>query len=185
MYKTLIVNYPAFSALHSRKWWVFFLFALSPSVYISNCVLRIQPFKRFVEIGRVALVNYGKEYGRLVVIVDIIDQNRVTPSSNFSPFPTFTHAHLLVFSVTVAVFVLQALVDAPDMVRSPMNFKRLSLTDIKVDIKRVPKKKDLIKAMEAAGSFFYQLLLYVFFCLLKLKMLLMLMCFVYLLMDRC
>lgn len=24
-----------------------------------------------------ALVNYGKEYGRLVVIVDVIDQNRV------------------------------------------------------------------------------------------------------------
>ena len=31
-----------------------------------------------------------------------------------------------------------------------MNFKRLSLTDIKVDIKRVPKKKELIKAMEDA-----------------------------------
>ncbi|KAK7278426.1 hypothetical protein RJT34_23454 [Clitoria ternatea] len=78
-----------------------------------------QPFKRYVEIGRVALINYGKEYGRLVVIVDVIDQNR-------------------------------ALVDAPDMVRSPVNFKRLSLTDIKIDIKRVPKKKDLVKAMEAA-----------------------------------
>lgn len=37
------------------------------------------------------------------------------------------------------------------MERSPINFKRLSLTDIKIDIKRVPKKKDLIKAMEAAG----------------------------------
>ncbi|KAK9996354.1 hypothetical protein SO802_021040 [Lithocarpus litseifolius] len=34
------------------------------------------PFRRFVEIGRVALVNYGKEYGRLVVIVDVVDQNR-------------------------------------------------------------------------------------------------------------
>lgn len=32
-----------------------------------------------------------------------------------------------------------------------MNFKRLSLTDIKIDIKRVPKKKTLIAAMEAAG----------------------------------
>jgi hypothetical protein len=30
-----------------------------------------------VEIGRVALVNYGKDYGRLVVIVDVVDQNRV------------------------------------------------------------------------------------------------------------
>ncbi|XP_061370805.1 large ribosomal subunit protein eL14-like [Gastrolobium bilobum] len=74
---------------------------------------------RYVEIGRVALINYGKEYGKLVVIVDVIDQNR-------------------------------ALVDAPDMVSSQVNFKRLSLTDIKIDIKRVPKKKDLVKAMEAA-----------------------------------
>ncbi|KAF7146509.1 large ribosomal subunit protein eL14z-like [Rhododendron vialii] len=76
------------------------------------------PFKRYVEVGRVALVNYGNEYGKLVVIVDVIDQNR-------------------------------ALVDAPDMVRCQMNFKRLSLTDITIDIKRAPKKKTLIAAMEA------------------------------------
>ncbi|KAF9683039.1 hypothetical protein SADUNF_Sadunf05G0170700 [Salix dunnii] len=77
------------------------------------------PFKRYVEIGRVALVNYGKDYGKLVVIVDVIDQNR-------------------------------ALVDAPDMVRGQMNFKRLSLTDIKIEINRVPNKKALIEAMEKA-----------------------------------
>ncbi|KAI3997879.1 hypothetical protein MKX01_040382 [Papaver californicum] len=77
------------------------------------------PFKRYVEIGRVALVNYGEDYGKLVVIVDVIDQNR-------------------------------ALVDAPDMERSQMNFKRLSLADIKIDIGRIPKKKALIDAMEAA-----------------------------------
>ncbi|KAM7253756.1 hypothetical protein ACFE04_031438 [Oxalis oulophora] len=77
------------------------------------------PFKRYVEIGRVALVNYGKDYGQLVVIVDVLDQNR-------------------------------ALIDAPDMVRTQMNFKRLSLTDIKIDIGRIPKKKALIKAMENA-----------------------------------
>ncbi|CAM9000559.1 unnamed protein product [Rhodiola kirilowii] len=77
------------------------------------------PFKRYVEIGRVALVNYGKDYGRLVVIVDVLDQNR-------------------------------ALVDAPDMVRCQMNFKRLSLTDITIDITRCPKKKVLIQSMEAA-----------------------------------
>lgn len=46
----------------------------------------------------------------------------------------------------------QALVDAPDMVRTQMNFKRLSLTDIKIDIPRVPKKKTLIAAMEAGGE---------------------------------
>ncbi|MCD7466165.1 60S ribosomal protein L14 [Datura stramonium] len=70
---------------------------------------------RFVEIGKVALVNYGKDY----TIVDVIDQSR-------------------------------ALVDAPDMVISQMNFKRLSLTDIKIDISRIPKKETLIAAMEAA-----------------------------------
>jgi len=77
------------------------------------------PFRRFIEIGRVALINYGPDYGKLVVIVDVVDQNR-------------------------------ALVDAPKMVRCQMNFKRLSLTDIKIDIPRVPKKKVLIEAMEAA-----------------------------------
>ncbi|KAJ0611628.1 putative ribosomal protein L14 [Helianthus annuus] len=48
-----------------------------------------------------------------------------------------------------AVFTF-ALVDSPDMVRGQMNFKRLTLTDIKIDIKRVPNKKTLIAAMEAA-----------------------------------
>lgn len=38
------------------------------------------------------------------------------------------------------------------MVRTQMNFKRLSLTDIKVEINRVPKKKTLIAAMQEAGK---------------------------------
>ncbi len=36
------------------------------------------PFKRHAEIGRVAVVNYGPETGKLVVISDIVDQNRVS-----------------------------------------------------------------------------------------------------------
>lgn len=36
------------------------------------------PFKRNAEIGRVAVVNYGVETGKLVVISDIVDQNRVS-----------------------------------------------------------------------------------------------------------
>ncbi|KAL0928834.1 hypothetical protein M5K25_000757 [Dendrobium thyrsiflorum] len=77
------------------------------------------PFQSYVEIGRVALINYGKEYGRLVVIVNVIDQNR-------------------------------ALVDSPDMVQGQMNFKRLSITDIKIDIPSIPKKSKLTVAMDAA-----------------------------------
>ncbi|MCO5609732.1 hypothetical protein L7F22_068799 [Adiantum nelumboides] len=77
------------------------------------------PFRRYVEIGRVAMVNYGASYGKLVVIVDVVDQKR-------------------------------ALVDALDMVRGAMNFKRLSLTDIKIDIPRMPKKKQLAEAINSA-----------------------------------
>jgi ribosomal protein L14E/L6E/L27E len=47
-------------------------------VWANDAADDVQPFKRFVEIGRVALVNYGKDYGRLVVIVDVVDQNRVS-----------------------------------------------------------------------------------------------------------
>jgi len=36
------------------------------------------PFKRYVEIGRVAMINYGPEYGKLVVISDVLDQSRVS-----------------------------------------------------------------------------------------------------------
>jgi hypothetical protein len=41
------------------------------------------PFSRYVEIGRVALVNYGPEAGTLVVIVDVVDQNRVRCNFGF------------------------------------------------------------------------------------------------------
>ncbi|XP_021841940.2 60S ribosomal protein L14-1 [Spinacia oleracea] len=97
------------------------LFILSQLHFRESKNLRISkmPFKRYVEIGRVALVNYGNDYGRLVVIVDVLDQNRV-------------------------------LVDAPDMVRGQMNLKRLSLTDIKVEIEKSPNKKTLVEAMETA-----------------------------------
>lgn len=36
------------------------------------------PFKRYVEIGRVCLINFGEDYGKLVIISDIVDQNRVS-----------------------------------------------------------------------------------------------------------
>jgi large subunit ribosomal protein L14e len=35
------------------------------------------PFKKFVEIGRVAYVNSGPEAGKIAAIVNVIDQNRV------------------------------------------------------------------------------------------------------------
>ena len=34
-------------------------------------------YSRFVEIGRVAMINYGDDYGKLCVIMDVLDHNRV------------------------------------------------------------------------------------------------------------
>ncbi|EAX97041.1 ribosomal protein L14, putative [Trichomonas vaginalis G3] len=35
------------------------------------------PFKQFVEIGRVALINFGELVDKLAIIVDIVDDKRV------------------------------------------------------------------------------------------------------------
>eukprot|EP00798_Chlamydomonas_sp_ICE-L_P017610 gene17610-23943_t len=77
------------------------------------------PFKRYVEIGRVALVNYGEDFGKLVVISDVIDQNR-------------------------------ALVDFPGESRRVENFKRMTLTDMVVDIPRCAKKSVLVAKVTEA-----------------------------------
>lgn len=72
--------------------------------------------------------------------------------TNFSAFAITWSCLIDQALIALICYVNQALVDAPDMVRCQMNFKRLSLTDIKIDIKRVPKKTTLIKAMEEAGN---------------------------------
>jgi large subunit ribosomal protein L14e len=79
------------------------------------------PFKRYVEIGRVALISYGEEQGQVVVISDILDQNR-------------------------------ALVDAPGQARRVVGFKRMALTDMKIDIPRLASKKVLTAKFAEAGA---------------------------------
>jgi hypothetical protein len=34
-------------------------------------------YSRFVQLGRVVLINYGPDAGKLATIIDIVDQNRV------------------------------------------------------------------------------------------------------------
>jgi hypothetical protein len=63
------------------------------------------PFTRYVEIGRVALINYGEDYGKLVVISDVIDQNRVR---------TWTCQGEQCAQVAVAASVLSAAADLAD-----------------------------------------------------------------------
>ena len=37
-------------------------------------------FTRFVEVGRIAYINYGPDFGKLCTIVDIVDGRRVGTS---------------------------------------------------------------------------------------------------------
>eukprot|EP01087_Luapelamoeba_hula_P013530 TRINITY_DN3860_c0_g3_i1.p1 TRINITY_DN3860_c0_g3~~TRINITY_DN3860_c0_g3_i1.p1 ORF type:complete len:185 (-),score=40.27 TRINITY_DN3860_c0_g3_i1:73-627(-) len=78
-------------------------------------------FKRFVEIGRVALINYGPLAGKLCVIIDVLDQTRA-----FIDGPS---------SIT-------------GVKRQMMPFRRLSLTDIKITIPHSPRLSTLVKAFK-------------------------------------
>lgn len=41
-------------------------------------------YSRFVEVGRVAMINYGADYGKLCVIMDVLDHNRVSGTAVYS-----------------------------------------------------------------------------------------------------
>jgi len=81
-------------------------------------------FKRFVEIGRVAVINYGPDAGKLCVIIDVIDQNRA-----FIDGPS----------------------TLTGVKRQAIPFRRLSLTDITIKITPSPRLKTLVKAFETEG----------------------------------
>ena len=76
-------------------------------------------FKKFVEIGRVAVVNYGPLAGKVAVIVDILNTTRV-----------------LIHGPKEGVR------------RQEISLKRLTLTDFKLDIKRGIHEDNLVKAIE-------------------------------------
>ena len=71
-------------------------------------------FVRFVEIGRVCLINYGPDAGKLCTIIDVIDNNRALVDGPESV--TGVHRHAI-------------------------NLKRIQLTDIKVPVKLNCSKK--------------------------------------------
>jgi len=74
-------------------------------------------FNRFVEIGRVVLINYGEYEGKIAAILDVIDANSVLVAGPSSGVP-----------------------------RQPISIKRLQLTDIVVPMRRNPRPKTLEKA---------------------------------------
>ena len=71
-------------------------------------------FVRFVEVGRVCLINYGPDAGKLCTIVNIIDNNRV---------------------------LVDGPEDVTGVHRHALNLKRVQLTDIVVPAKLNASKK--------------------------------------------
>ena len=76
-------------------------------------------FTRFVEVGRVVLINYGPDSGKLATIIDIVDQNKC-----------------LIDGPNTGV------------VRQVIPYTRIALTDLTVKIQRNARQKTLIKAWE-------------------------------------
>ena len=68
-------------------------------------------FKRFVEIGRIGLITYGPDAGKLCTIVDVIDNNRVLVDG---PEPiTGVHRHALnIKRMQLTDFVIPAKLNA-------------------------------------------------------------------------
>jgi large subunit ribosomal protein L14e len=80
-------------------------------------------FKRYMEVGRVVLINYGPEEGKLATVIDIVDQNRC-----------------LIEGPTTGVL------------RQVIPFTRIALTDLTVKIQRNARQKTIAKAWEEADT---------------------------------
>ena len=76
-------------------------------------------FRRFVEVGRVIIINYGPLTGKLAVIVDILTTTKV---------------------------IVQGLKGG--IKRQELSLRRVTLTDYKIDIKRGAKQEEVFKALD-------------------------------------
>ena len=122
--------------------------ALNSVLDRKRSLIGIQVFTRFVEVGRVAYVSYGPEFGKLCTIVDIIDGNRVR-----SLFP-WLNMQVLVEGPSTGVKRQQMAVLFNGFLFDPQ-LARLYLTDYVVSIERGAKTEAVAEAF-AAGKCFSQ-----------------------------
>merc|ERR1712160_79977 len=85
---------------------------------------QLKVFTRFVEVGRVVLINYGPETGKLATIIDIVDQNKC---------------------------LIDGPVNITGVTRQVIPYKRIALTDLTVKIGRNARQKTLTKAWTDEG----------------------------------
>mmetsp|Transcript_15932 Transcript_15932/g.19124 ORF Transcript_15932/g.19124 Transcript_15932/m.19124 type:complete len:133 (-) Transcript_15932:55-453(-) len=81
------------------------------------------PFTRYAEVGRIVLVNYGPESGKIATIVDIVDQNKCLIDGPES-----------------------------GVARQVIPFSRIALTDLTVKIQRNARAKTLKAAWAEAET---------------------------------
>ena len=82
-------------------------------------------FKRYVEVGRVVLINFGPEKGKLATIIDIVDQNKC---------------------------LIDGPSDITGVSRQVINYGRIALTDLTVKIPKNARQKTLIAAWKEADT---------------------------------
>eukprot|EP00751_Fragilariopsis_kerguelensis_P005144 CAMPEP_0170784668 /NCGR_PEP_ID=MMETSP0733-20121128/16356_1 /TAXON_ID=186038 /ORGANISM="Fragilariopsis kerguelensis, Strain L26-C5" /LENGTH=134 /DNA_ID=CAMNT_0011129791 /DNA_START=119 /DNA_END=523 /DNA_ORIENTATION=+ len=82
-------------------------------------------FKRYVEVGRIVLINYGPEKGKLATVIDIVDQNKC---------------------------LIDGPEELTGVSRQVISFSRLALTDLTVKIQFNARQKTLKAAWKAADT---------------------------------
>lgn len=82
-------------------------------------------FKRYVEVGRVVLINYGPESGKLATIIDIVDSNKC---------------------------LIDGPAEITGVSRQVIPYTRIALTDLTVKIQVNARQKTLKKAWAEADT---------------------------------
>jgi large subunit ribosomal protein L14e len=82
-------------------------------------------FKRYVEVGRVVLINYGPETGKLATIIDIVDQNKC---------------------------LIDGPSEITGVNRQVISYTRIALTDLTVKVQRNARQGTLKKAWAEADT---------------------------------
>ena len=82
-------------------------------------------FKRYVEVGRVVLINFGPDAGKLATIIDVVDQNKC---------------------------MVDGPEEITGVARQVISYKSIALTDLTVKVQRSARAKTLVKAWEAGET---------------------------------
>merc|ERR1712093_36256 len=77
---------------------------MGPAATLSIVMSQDTTFKRYVEVGRVVLVNDGPSAGKLAIIAEIIDHNRalIDGPTTSVPRQQFPYRHLILTPYTIS-----------------------------------------------------------------------------------